>query len=228
MTNKPSEGVVCYYCHNPDHVRWKCRRLQRKNQRFQSSQYQKSLKSASTSITTLVESGKTNTCFISSSSTWVIDSGATDHMTCNSSLFTTFQSHPFTSNVTLADGSTSCVFRSETIHLIPLTTLTFVLNLPQFSFNLIYVSKLTRTLNCSISFFFYYCLIRDLSTKRIISRERKSRGLYILDTEVSKSISCSGVVTPFELHCRLGHPSLSLSLSLSLSVCVEEVIFSVF
>ena len=25
-----------------------------------------------------------------------------------------------------------------------------------------------------------------------------------------KSVSCSGVVTPFDLHCRLGHPSLSL------------------
>ena len=28
MTNKkPSGGVVCYYCHNPGHVRRKCRRL---------------------------------------------------------------------------------------------------------------------------------------------------------------------------------------------------------
>ena len=25
-----------------------------------------------------------------------------------------------------------------------------------------------------------------------------------------KSVACSGVVTPFELHCHLGHPSLSL------------------
>ena len=28
--------------------------------------------------------------------------------------------------------------------------------------------------------------------------------------EVRKSVSCSGVVTPFGLHCHLGHPSLSL------------------
>ena len=27
---------------------------------------------------------------------------------------------------------------------------------------------------------------------------------------MSKSVACSGVVTPFELHNRLGHPSLSL------------------
>ena len=131
-------------------------------------------------------------------------------MTGNSSLFTTFQSHPSTSTITLADGSTSCVLGSGTIHLTPLITLTSVMSLSQFSFNLISVSKLTRTLNCSISFFSDYCLIHDFSTKRIIGRGSKSRGLYILDIEMPKSVACFGVVTPFELYCRLGHPSLSL------------------
>ena len=128
----------------------------------------------------------------------------------NSSLFITFQPHPSTSIVTLADGSTSYVLESRTIHLTPLITLTSISSLPQLSFNLIFVSKLTLTLNCNISFFPDYCLIQDLSTKQIIGRGRKSGGLYILDTEVPKFVACSGVVTPFELHCRLGHPSLSL------------------
>ena len=48
--------------------------------------------------------------------------------------------------------------------------------------------------------------------KRIIGRGREFAGLYILETEVPKSVACSGVVTPFELYCRLGLPSLSLSL----------------
>ena len=47
-------------------------------------------------------------------------------------------------------------------------------------------------------------------TKQIIGREHESEGLYILETEVSKSIACFGVVTPFELQCRLGHSSLSM------------------
>ena len=89
-------------------------------------------------------------------------------MTCNSSLFTTFKSHPSISTVNLVDGSTSCVLGSETIHPTPLITLTSVLSLSQFSFNLIFMSKLTHTLICSISFFLDYCLIQDLSTKRII------------------------------------------------------------
>ena len=143
---KPSRGVVCHYFHNSGHVRQHCRKLHNENRRFQSVHHKKSLQYASTSISTLVESSKTNTCFISSSSTWVINSEVIDHITGNSSLFTTFQSHPFTSTITLADGSTSCVLGSRTIHLTPLITLTSVLSLSQFSFNLISVSKLSRTL----------------------------------------------------------------------------------
>ena len=129
-------------------------------------------------------SNKPNTCLISSSSKLVIDFGTTDHMTGNSSLFTTFQPHPSTATVSLTYGSTSCVLGTGTIHPTPLIILTYVLSLPQFSFNLISVSKLTRTLNCSISFFPGYCLIWDLLTKWIIGRERESGGLYILEIEV--------------------------------------------
>ena len=124
----------------------------------------------------------------------------------DSSLFITFQSHP----ATLTDGSTSCVLRSWTIHPTPLITFTSVLSLSQFYFNLISVSKLIHTLNCSISFILNHCLIQDLSTKHIMGRGRESRGLYILETEVSKSVAYSGVVTPLKLHCCLGHLSLPL------------------
>ena len=43
-----------------------------------------------------------------------------------------------------------------------------------------------------------------------IGRGRKFGGLFILNIEMPKSVACSGVVTPFELHCRVGHPSLPL------------------
>ena len=74
--------------------------------------YQESLKSPSTPITAIAESGNPNKCLVSfSSSEWVIDSGVTDHMISNSSLFSTFQSQPSTFTVTLADGSQSSVLR---------------------------------------------------------------------------------------------------------------------
>ena len=84
------------------------------------------------------------------------------------------------------------------------------MSLLQFSFTLIFVSKLTHTFNCIISFLPNYCLIQDLSTKRVLSRGREFRGFYILETEVPTPVACFGVVTLFELHCYLGRLSLSL------------------
>ena len=106
--------------------------------------YQDSLRSPSTPITTITESGNPNKCLVSSSSAeWIIDSGATDHMTDNSSLFSTFQSQPSPSTATLVDGSHSCVLRLGALVPAPSIPLTSVLSLPNFFFNLMSVSKLT-------------------------------------------------------------------------------------
>ena len=83
------------------------------------------------------------------------------------------------------------------------------------SYNFISVSKLTRTLNCSISFSLDYCLIQDLSTKRIIGKGSESRGSLLLELEVPAPIACFGVVIPFELHCLLGHSSRSVKEAIS-------------
>ena len=169
------------------------------------------MRSPSTPITAIAELSNPNKCLVSSSSSeWVIDFGATDHITGNSSLFSTFQSQPSPSTVTLADGSQSCVLGLGTIVPTPSIPLTSVLSLPNLSFNLMSVSKLTRALKCYISLFSDFCLFQDLMTKQIIGRSCESGVLYILDPTVPKPIACSGVTTPFETHCRLGHPSLPL------------------
>ena len=137
------------------------------------------MKSPSTPITAIAESGNSNKCLVSSSSSeWVIDSGATDHMPGNSSLFSTFQSHPSTSSVTLADGSQPCVLGSDTIFPTPSLPQSSILNLPHFSFNLISVSKLTRTLKCYISFFPGFCLFQDPMTKQIIGGGLETGGWH--------------------------------------------------
>ena len=159
-----------------------CKKLQNQNQRFLSAHiassneafdqsvqfsanelarfhlYQESLKSLSTSVTAITELGNPNTCLVSSSSSeWVIDSRATDHMTSNSGLFSTFQSQPSPSIVTLADGSQSCALGSGIIFHTPIP-LSSVFSLPNFSFSLVSVRKLTRALKCCVSFFLDYCL----------------------------------------------------------------------
>ena len=129
-------------------------------------------------------------------------------MTGNSSIFSTFQSPFSPSIVTLANGQ-PYVLGSSTVFPTPIL-LSSVFSLPNFSFNLIYVSKLTRALKCWVSFFLDYCLFQDLVTKQIIGRGREFGGLYILDFTIPRPIACFGVTTPFETHCRLGHSFLPL------------------
>ena len=46
-------------------------------------------------------------------------------------------------------------------------------------------------------------------TKQIIGRGYEFGGHYILDDQVPRSVACSGGSSTFEIHCRLGHVSLS-------------------
>ena len=52
-------------------------------------------------------------------------------------------------------------------------------------------------------------------TKQIIGRGHESGVFYILDPTIPRPITYSGVTTPFETHCRLGHLSLPLLKKLS-------------
>ena len=47
-------------------------------------------------------------------------------------------------------------------------------------------------------------------TKQIIGIECEFGGLYILDHAVPRYVAYSGVTTPFETHCGLGHHSFPL------------------
>ncbi|KAK3025395.1 hypothetical protein RJ639_044650 [Escallonia herrerae] len=219
--NGGTSEIVCYYCKEPGHTKCYCKKLQNRNQRAQTTTATIAATSSSSpgktvtisvdeyaklsqhqeSVAASAESGKK--CLISSNK-WVIDSGATDHMTGNPKIFSSFRSHTAPSPVTIADGSNYTIKGSGTVKPTSSITLSSVLSLP-LAFNLMSVSRL---INCCISFFPDHCLFQDLMTKETIGKGHVSDGLYILDAWVPRSVACSGVVSPFEAHCRLGHPSL--------------------
>ena len=182
------------------------------------TQYQSSLKS---NPSTIDESGKPTICLMSSSSKWVIDSGTTDHMRGDKGLLSPFKPYKNLQNlpsVTLADGSTTSIIGSGTISPTSSLSLSFVLCLPNFSFNLLSVSQIIKALNCCVLFFSDLCLFQDLMTGKIIGRGHESGGLYVLETtilkmpypKVPKLVACSSTMTSLELHYQLGHPSLPI------------------
>lgn len=135
-------------------------------------------------------------------------------MTGNPELFHTSNSNSSLPKVTLADGSASRVLGSGSVAVTPSISLSNVLSLPHFSFNLLSVSKLTRALNCCVSFYPTHCTFQDLTTKAIIGRGLVADGLYILGshqpTSIPRSLTCRQQSSLYLLHYRLGHPSVSL------------------
>lgn len=77
---------------------------------------------------------------------------------------------------------------------------------PSCPFNLISLSQLTKSLNCSITFGVNSFVIQDRSTRRLIGEGHESEGLYYLGTR--SSVSCLASQSPKLLHDCLGHPTL--------------------
>ena len=93
-------------------------------------------------------------------------------------------------------------------HPLPSLPLTSVLYTPECPFNLISISKITRTLNCSIIFSDKFVTLQDRSTGKTIGIGRESQGLYHLTSQSSPAV-CVSTDAPLLIHSRLGHPSLS-------------------
>ncbi|XP_059434757.1 uncharacterized protein LOC132167750 [Corylus avellana] len=160
---------------------------------------------------------------------WIIDTGATDHMICSISFFTTFTSVT-SKTVRLPNGQHASVTHVGTIKISESFTLTDVLCIPSFSFNLISVSKLVKSLQCCFIFLSKFCFIQHLTSWRTIGVGEDAGGLYhLLQNPVSvlplnsvnfSSFKFNNAVTSLAStsffvesvnaslwHFRLGHPS---------------------
>uniref|UniRef100_A0A2N9FV09 Integrase catalytic domain-containing protein n=1 Tax=Fagus sylvatica TaxID=28930 RepID=A0A2N9FV09_FAGSY len=170
------------------------------------TEYDSLLQRANASSFLLIASG--NTCLHSSSTpSWVIDSGASDHMTGNSSLLSHTSSPCSPSFVTVANGTKTPIQGKGTVTTSDLT-LSDVLYLPEFPFNLLSVHKLTLALNCSVAFYPSHCEFQDLKTKRMIGGGFVKDGLYYFQpSSTSIPSAFHSTNSPYQWHCRLGHPS---------------------
>lgn len=156
---------------------------------------------------------------------WIIDTGATDHMVCCTSFFTTTITH-VSHSVRLPTGTTVPVTHTGTVHLTPSLHLTGVLCVPSFNFNLISAKKLAANLTCCLVFFSDFCLIQDLLSWTTIGKGEVKNGLYhLLNINVSPStlVTTLSHFSTFKnsatasalhtenvtdlWHCRLGHLS---------------------
>jgi len=146
----------------------------------------------------------------------VLDFGATNHISGNKSLFSTLSPSNTLPFITIANGSQTKPQDIGSLSIFPSLSVDNVLYVPGFPFNLLSISRLTRSLDCFMSFTKDCVVVQDRSSGRMIGFRCESHGLYQLKR--SSHIG-SAVDSPLMVHAQLGHPSLTnlklLLLSLS-------------
>ena len=110
--------------------------------------------------------------------------------------------------ITLANGSQTVAKGISLTCPLPSIPLTFVFYVLDSPFNLIYISKLIRDLNCLITFSDNSVTLQDRSTGRTIGIGRKLQCLFHLSSP-SSSIACTSIDTPLLIHNRLSDPNIS-------------------
>jgi GAG-pre-integrase domain/Integrase core domain len=168
------------------------------------------------SILPPVENKEGNTCFVSDYSTnnldWIIDSGATDHMTYSAKdLVKT--SKPRRMEIVNANGESHPVTAAGDVLFSSSLILPNTLLVPSLSTRLLSVGQICEELNCAVLMYPQFCIFQDLLTKEVIGRGTKRGRLYHLDDMVtgkahlSTGSSLNRKSHIWMWHKRLGHPS---------------------
>ena len=161
---------------------------------------------------------------------WIIDSGASRHVTGASSEFTSYTHLTPPESIQTADGTAQPVVGKGIVKCTDLVTLSNVLHAPSFPVNLLSISAIILQLNCVVSFDIPKVIFTEKETGRRLGTGTWHRGLWYMDrggldsalTSVVEGARVGGSgMTVEEVflrhHRRMGHLSFSVLSLLYLS-----------
>jgi len=142
-------------------------------------------------------------------SCWILDFGATDHVSCCIDNFLSY--YPVTPvTVKLPNGKNVKATHKGVVKISEKLFLQDVLYIPDFDYNLISVSRLVSNHNLELIFFSKYCIIQDIKTKERIGIVDVEAGLYAVCLQSTDSC-CLNVTALHDdtdiWHVRMGHLS---------------------
>lgn len=113
----------------------------------------------------------------------MIDSRATSHFCFNRASFKTLKAIQ-NACITLSNHIRLSVHFTGNVELTPELTLQDVLFVPQFKYNLLSISSLTKDPNIGVKFFTDHYIIQDLCSWKMIGMADMMDGLYIINTRI--------------------------------------------
>lgn len=134
----------------------------------------------------------------------------TSHVTGDQSQFSHIQYSSTILPNYVANGNISPFIRTWVVYVSPSLTLNCVLYAPHFSVNLLFVTNLTMTLHCSVTFFSSYCEFVDPRIGAKVEGGSRMENVYYLDVSFLLVMTASTVlfatsVSPLQWHHCLGH-----------------------
>ena len=138
---------------------------------------------------------------------WVVDSGASKHVTGISSSFKTYTPHSYSETIQTADGTSQPIHGVGSVECTPSLHLSSVLHVFSFPVNLLSVSSLVDQFKCIVTFDENLCILQEKRTGRVIGTGTRHNGLWVIN---QKESALAAVVEAQEreiylLHYRLGH-----------------------
>ncbi|KAL8151013.1 hypothetical protein V2J09_020821 [Rumex salicifolius] len=135
-------------------------------------------------------------CFLSNGldSNWILDSGATDHITPHLSFLDNPNTVSKPTSMTLPNGHKSMIKHCGNISLNSTLQLSNILHVPDFCFNLVSISKLSKDLNANVIFTPTSCLLQASSMKKPLLIGKEDKGLYLF--EQAKKTRLLAIINP--------------------------------
>lgn len=102
---------------------------------------------------------------------WILDSGALEHITGRHDFLQDLKKIVGPCPITTPDSTTTHATKIGCVNPGNNFTLSDVHYLPNFMYNLISVGKLTKDLNCSITFFSSHCILQNITSRKSIGMD---------------------------------------------------------
>ncbi|GJU02225.1 putative RNA-directed DNA polymerase [Tanacetum coccineum] len=109
---------------------------------------------------------------------WIFDLGTTEHITHNDSLLKNKRKRGYEQPVTIPNGEAVPVEGRGECALPSGAIIKDVLHVPKFKCNLLSVSRLSKELQCAVTFFPEFCIMQDLYSRTLIGAGDCEDGLY--------------------------------------------------
>ncbi|XP_075076776.1 uncharacterized protein LOC142163392 [Nicotiana tabacum] len=143
---------------------------------------------------------------------WIIDSGASNHMTSKIELLNNLSPLSSSSSVHLPNGDLAKITHSGSANIFKDYKISDVLHVPNFKYSPLSVSKITKELQCRVGFFPDLCVFQDFYTGKVLGISSEANGLYILRSCLHKIQSFTPTVNTTSMQTSTQNKQSSINL----------------